>query len=348
MSESNKPRNLTPDQWMQRAIRLSQKGFPAPNPHVGCVLVREGELVGEGFHARVGGPHAEVLALTQAGPKAKGSTAFVTLEPCNHHGRTGPCSQALIEAGVARVEFAVADPDPRAKGGAQTLREAGIEVASGRLEAEARSANEVFLFAQENRRPWVTVKAAIGLDGRIALPDGRSQWITGPKARAQGRRLRAELGAVMVGAGTVRMDNPELTSRLRGASHLPVKVVLDPRGTLEPSVPALKPPSIHLTHRELESFSPDDVLAFLFEKGIHGLLIEGGATTASPFLAAGLVDQIELFVSPRLLGNGLTWVNAAFPEALHPVPSWRYHRVRRLGDDLWLSLRPNVSDRPPV
>lgn len=325
---------------MRRAIRLSRRGFPAPNPHVGCVLVRDAELVGEGFHARAGGPHAEVVALNQAGDQAKGSTAYVTLEPCNHHGRTGPCSQALTAAGVAKVVFSVADPNPCATGGAEALRAAGIEVESGLLETEARAANEVFLFAQEHRRPWVTVKAAIGLDGRIALADGRSQWITGPKARAQGRRLRAELGAVMVGAGTVRLDNPELTSRIRGASHLPLKVVLDPRASLDPGLPALKSPSLHLTHRELTEFTPSAILGYLFARGVNGLLIEGGATTASPFLAAGLVDQIELFVSPRLLGDGLTWVNAAFPEALHPVPAWQFHRVRRLDEDLWLTLRP--------
>src|SRR5579885_2122161 len=204
------------EQWMRRAIELSKNGFPAPNPHVGCVIVKNGEIVGEAYHDHAGAPHAEVVALTQAREKANGADVFVTLEPCNHQGRTGPCSQALIQAGVANVTAACLDPNPKAKGGLKALKESGVKVSHGLMQKEASAANEVFLKSMEQRSPYLVGKVAMSLDGRVAMPNGDSKWITNEASRAIGHRLRAECGAVLVGRNTVARDNPHLTARVEG------------------------------------------------------------------------------------------------------------------------------------
>src|SRR6266540_1438012 len=215
---------------MRRAVALAARGrrSASPRPVVGCVVLGAGgEVAGEGFFERGGEPHAEVNALRQAGELARGGTAVVTLEPCNHHGRTPPCSQALVAAGVARVVYAVADPNPVAAGGARTLRAAGVEVEGGVLEAEATLANEAWLTAMRLGRPFVTWKYAASLDGRIAAADGSSRWITGPEARQDGHRLRAESDAILVGSGTQRSDDPHLTVRGVDTPHIPLRVVAD-------------------------------------------------------------------------------------------------------------------------
>lgn len=345
---------MTNEQAMRRAIALSRRGFPAPNPHVGCVVVRDGAVVGEGHHAYAGGPHAEVVALRQAGALARGGTAFVTLEPCAHTGRTPPCVDALLEAGVARVVVAVRDPNPRAGGGIELLAEAGVICEHGLLAEEASQANERFLRSHALGRPFVVVKAALSLDGRIALPTGESRWITGPGARAAGRRLRAEMGAVLVGRGTIAADDPDLTARVRGVRNPPVRIVLDPRGVLtglervfDDQAPSLRvttlPPMLKDDWRALggaESVDLGSVLIELGNRGVNGVLVEGGARTIAAFVQAGLVDRYELFVAPVLLGSGPAWVDDALCTFLSDAPRLRISRVRRRGPDLQVTAYP--------
>ncbi len=323
---------------MKRAIVLSRRGYPAPNPHVGCVLVRAGEVVGEGFHAYAGGPHAEAAALAQAGEHARGATAYVTLEPCAHFGRTPPCSRALLAAGVERVVVACPDPNPEAAGGAREIAEAGVKVEVGLLEREAAQANRQFLFAFAAGRPFVVAKAACSLDGRIALPTGESKWITSPGARLQGRKLRAECGAVLVGRRTVELDDPLLTARMRGALNQPVRVVLDPHARLKGSERVFGPEA--RTIRVTGAIDLPSLLRTLFAEGIRGLLVEGGAATIGGFLAAGLVDRLELFLAPKLLGAGPAWCSDLGVGSLADALSWNIVSTRRVGPDIWISAEP--------
>lgn len=343
---------------MRRAIALSRRGYPAPNPHVGCVIARGEEIVGEGFHDYAGGPHAEAVALSQAGERARGANAYVTLEPCRHHGRTPPCVDALLSGGIARVVVACLDPNPRAGGGLLALGEAGLKVESGFLESEAREANLAWLSAMERGRPTVVVKAATSLDGRIALPNGQSQWITGEAARREGRRLRAECGAVLVGRRTVELDDPQLTVRGIRARNQPLRVVLDPQRRLswDRRVFDDRAPTVRVVASSPESgeiqapssavgFDLAQLLATLFAQGVTGLLVEGGAHTIGSFLRAGLVDRLELFVAGRVLGEGPGWAAGHFAEDIGGAPGFRLDRVRRCGPDLWLTAIPEVPAR---
>ncbi len=326
---------MTDREAMGRAIELARRGFPAPNPRVGCVLIRDGQVVAEGWHEAAGMLHAEAMALAQV--DARGATAYVTLEPCNHHGRTPPCSEALIAAGVRRVVFAVPDPNPRASGGAERLREAGIEVESGLLADEAEAQNERFLTATRRRQPFVMVKVAMGLDGRIALPSGESKWITGPAARAEGHRLRAEMGAVLVGPGTVLRDRPHLTARIEGVVNPPVRVVLDPRGELEQNQPVFddQAPTWHITDR----MSVSELLGHLYDRGLTGVLVEGGAGVISSFLVADAVDALEVFIAPKVLGEGLAWVTTDLRTQLDEPGRWSLRATSTHDDDVQLSYR---------
>jgi diaminohydroxyphosphoribosylaminopyrimidine deaminase/5-amino-6-(5-phosphoribosylamino)uracil reductase len=331
---------------MQRALALAAGAHAStvPNPMVGAVLVRDGEVVGQGRHERAGEAHAEVLALRQAGARAAGATLYVTLEPCAHHGRTPPCADAVVAARVSRVVVAMADPDPRVAGaGLRRLRDAGlaVEVGDGREAAEAL--NPRWLAARRANRPFVALKLAMSLDGRIATAAGESRWITGPAARAEGHRLRAVYAAVAVGAGTVLADDPELTARDAGGAPLPrqpLRVVVDGRLRIPRTArildPALPGRTVIATsaaaagaHGELEPWlavlpgggeagdagatSPRDgrdhqvdlreLLAYLAADGIDSLLVEGGGELAWGFIAAGLVDHVHAFVAPRILGG---------------------------------------------
>ena len=340
---------------MRRAIQLSRRGYPAPNPHVGCVIVSGGEIVGEGWHAYAGGPHAEVVALERAGPQARGAEVFVTLEPCNHSGRTGPCSQALLDAGVARVVAACADPNPVARGGLARLQMAGVTTDLGLLADEAADANLRFLTAMKRRRPYVVAKAALSADGRTALSSGESRWLTSEAARAAGRRLRAEMGAVLVGRGTVEADDPQLTARVRGSRNEPVRIVLDPGGRLTGRERVFREPGeVIQVVQEAErgaghqlvapyhggEFHLPELLSLLFRRGITGVLVEGGAKTLGAFVRAGLVDRYELFLAPLLLGSGPAWVNDLGIEALVEAPRLTLLRSKLIGPDLWLTLTP--------
>lgn len=309
---------------MRRALELAATpGVPlGPNPRVGCVLLGPGGIVlSEGRHRGAGTPHAEVDALSRAGAGARGATAVVTLEPCNHTGRTGPCARALLDAGIGRVVYAMADPNPVAAGGARTLAEAGVEVIGGVLGAQARQLNRAWLFGLAHDRPLVTWKFAASLDGRSAAADGTSQWITGPAARRDVHRLRAQCDAVLVGTGTVLADDPRLT--VRGpddhpAPHQPRRVVMGERGVpgtarvLDASAPSLV----------LRTRDPAAALAELFDLGCRHVFLEGGPTLAAAFVRAGLVDEIVAYVAPVLLGTGASAVAdlgiATIADALRP------------------------------
>lgn len=326
---------------MARAIELSKQGFPAPNPHVGCVIVRDGLILGEGYHDHAGGLHAEAQALRNAGDVA-GADVFVTLEPCSHHGRQPPCTDALIAAGVRRVVIACADPNPKAGGGSERLRAAHIEVSEGLLEAEASAANRQFLFAFRHQRPWVVAKAAISLDGRIALPNGDSQWITSFASRREAHRLRAALGAVLVGRRTVELDDPLLTARIDGVQNQPVRIVLDPEHRLSgrERIFGHDAPTRHVTG----PIDLPDLLSELFAAGITGLLVEGGAITLGRFVQAGLVDRYEVFMAPKLLGEGPSWLNAALGSRIDDCPRLRPVEVRQIEGDIWLTLEPGTGE----
>ncbi|WP_243059956.1 bifunctional diaminohydroxyphosphoribosylaminopyrimidine deaminase/5-amino-6-(5-phosphoribosylamino)uracil reductase RibD [Nocardioides sp. SR21] len=291
---------------MQRALELAATpGVPlGPNPRVGCVLLdAEGATVAEGYHRGAGTPHAEADALARAGEKAHGTTAVVTLEPCNHQGRTGPCAQALVDAGVRRVVFAQSDPNPAAAGGAETLRAAGIHVESGLLAAESGLLNKVWTFAVEHGRPFVTWKFATTLDGRSAAADGTSRWVSSPAARLDTHRLRALCDVMLVGTNTVEVDDPLLTVRdehERPLARQPLRAVMGERD-LDPGRRIFNDDaeSVHLRTRD-----PEQALEQLFARDRQHVFLEGGPTLAAAFLKAGLVDEIVVYVAPMLLGAG--------------------------------------------
>jgi diaminohydroxyphosphoribosylaminopyrimidine deaminase/5-amino-6-(5-phosphoribosylamino)uracil reductase len=343
---------------MRRAVELGARGLgsTSPNPVVGCVLLDpEGRTVGEGFHERAGGPHAEIHALRAAGALARGSTAVVTLEPCNHSGRTGPCAQALIDAGVARVVFAVADPDAAATGGAETLRAAGIDVETGLLAAEAETGNTAWLTSVRRGRPHVTYKYAATLDGRIAAADGTSQWITSEPARADVHRLRALSDAVVVGAGTARADDPHLAARGAGGPAQPLRVVLDGSATavkpgariLDGAAPTLVAVAEDADARHLSGLCDvlrlprtaagldvPALLAALHTRGIRSVLLEGGPTLAGSFVAAGAVDRVVGYLAPALLGAGPAALAGAGITTLTEALRLDVAEIVRIGPDL--------------
>jgi diaminohydroxyphosphoribosylaminopyrimidine deaminase/5-amino-6-(5-phosphoribosylamino)uracil reductase len=350
-------------QHMAHALRLAERAAytARPNPMVGCVIARDEVVVGEGWHQRTGGPHAEVFALRQAGEQARDATAYVTLEPCAHHGRTPPCALALIDAGVSRVVAAMRDPFPKVDGGGFVLlREAGIEVAEGLMAAQARELNHGFLSRIERGRPWVRVKLAASLDGRTAMADGSSKWITGAAAREDVQHWRARAGAILTGAATVSADDPMLTVRLADTEVLPpLRVVLDARlrslecarvreggaPTLYVHDAAVSPPDA--ADAEFASVPSHDgrldlgaVLALLAERGINEVHTEAGATLAGALLAGGWVDELLLYQAPTLLGeHGLPLLSGL---GIHAMDQQRRMRVvdhRHVGSDLRSLLR---------
>jgi diaminohydroxyphosphoribosylaminopyrimidine deaminase/5-amino-6-(5-phosphoribosylamino)uracil reductase len=319
---------------MHRAMALAAeiRTTTAPNPWVGCVVVPPDavgpEDVFEGATAPPGGPHAEVTALERAGSRARGATLFVTLEPCAHHGRTPPCTDAIVEAGVARVVIGIEDPDTQVAGrGVAALREAGIEVTTGTAADEVAAQLAPYLKHRKTGRPWVVLKLAASLDARTAAPDGTSRWITGEASRHDVHRLRADSDAVLVGAGTVRADDPELTVRLDdGVEHVqPLRVVLGAAPAEARVRPALE-------------LSGDlrGVLDELGERGVLQLLVEGGASVAHDFHAAGLVDRYVLYLAPKFFGgdNGRPLFAGPGAGTIDDVWTGRFVSVERLGEDL--------------
>jgi diaminohydroxyphosphoribosylaminopyrimidine deaminase/5-amino-6-(5-phosphoribosylamino)uracil reductase len=306
--------------WLDRALELAERGRGTthPNPIVGAVLVRDGEVVGEGWHERAGGPHAEVAALAAAGERARGATLYVTLEPCSHHGRTPPCTDALIEAGVVRVVAGAADPNPEVDGrGLERLRGAGVEVELIDSFA-ARRQNEGWRTWVREGRPFVTYKVAVTLDARVAVPGVR--WVTGEESRRLVHQLRAVSDAVAVGMGTVRADDPRLDARGVDARRQPRRLAFG-RGPLPAG-----------SELELRSGPLAEELRALGAEGVQTLLLEGGPTLATAFLEAGLVDKLLVFVAPRLAGSGPHWLG-------EPAVSVELGRleVQRVGEDVLLS-----------
>lgn len=356
---------------MRRAIELAARGLgsTSPNPVVGCVITdASGTVVGEGLHERAGGPHAEVHALRAAGAAARGGTAYVTLEPCNHTGRTGPCARALVEAGITRVVYAVPDPDPQARGGADTLRDAGITVEAGLLADEAEAGNAAWLTSVRLGRPYVLWKYAATLDGRIAAADGTSRWISSPESRADVHRLRAEADAVVVGSGTLRADDPHLAVRGIEGAVQPLRVVLDTHATVRPTARVLDgaAPTLiavaenldaaatrHLAGVELarlpygkDGISVDALLSELYRRGIRSVLLEGGPTLAGAFVAAGAVDKVVCYLAPVLLGAGPAALADAGIATLTEALRLRITETVRTGLDIRITAVPTASSVP--
>ena len=368
-------------QYMARALQLAEQGLYTtdPNPRVGCVLVRDGEIVGEGFHARAGEPHAERHALAAAGDRARGATAYVTLEPCSHTGRTGPCADALVAAGVARVVAAMEDPNPQVAGnGMQTLAAAGIETASGLLEADARALNPGFISRMTRQRPYLRIKIAASVDGRTAMASGESQWITGPAAREDVQRLRARSSAVITGVGTVLADRPSYTVRPQqwaltdyqqhsgGSDRVrqPLRVILDRTLQTPPDVPVVSAPGHCLLvageqhpgrQNALESAGAEVMLLPASGSGIdlqqllielnrrecNEVLVECGATRAGAFVREGLFDELIVYMAPALLGSSSRPL-LGLPQlaSMSEKVSLKWQDVRQVGDDLRLTLVP--------
>lgn len=359
---------LSASALMARAFSLAERGRAtvSPNPLVGCVLARDGDIVGEGWHQRAGAPHAEIVALAEAGERARGAVAYVTLEPCDHTGRTAPCTQALIAAGVSRVVAALEDPHPLAGGGARTLRAAGVDVDFGLGRDTALRQNAVFLHGLREQRPYVILKAAVSLDGRIAAADGTSRWLTGDRARERAHRQRAEVDAVAVGSGTVLEDDPRLTVRLPDYSgRQPLRVVLDARGRTPISAAVLDraAPTVVYTGSEaaarplraagaevqVVSPAPDggvdllEVLGRLWERGVRSVLVEGGAAVTGSFIGLGHFERLTVHVAPLFLGSAGLPLLRGGPATLGDAERFSLGDVETVGSDVILTL-----DRAPA
>jgi len=369
-------------QAMRRALALAALGARStqPNPRVGCVIARDGVIIGEGWHQRAGEPHAEVFALRAAGELARGATAFVTLEPCNHHGRTPPCTEALINSGIARVIFACGDPNPRVDGsGAARLRAAGIAVEVGLCATEGEELNRGFFKRMRTGRPWLRLKLAASVDGRTALANGESQWITSPAARADVHRFRAESAAILSTSATVLADDPQLDARPPDARPLdarsdgapsqprrqPLRVLLDRQlripararvfttggevvrlaGAAIQSVPVLamaSPPGRieHIALGEDGQLNLDAALAWMGGAALNEVWTECGPTLAGALLDRGLVDEIVLYLAPKLLGSAARpLVEMVGPNRLAEAMAWQVHDLQQIGPDIRIMLR---------
>lgn len=347
-------------QWMARALQLAERGLytTSPNPRVGCLLVKDGQVIGEGWHERAGEPHAEVHALCAAGKSAHGATAYVTLEPCSHHGRTPPCADALIAAGVSRVVTAVQDPNPQVAGkGINQLRAAGIQVECGLMETAARELNIGFFSRMTRGLPWVRSKIAASLDGRTALANGTSQWITGEAARHDVQHWRARSCAVLTGIGTVLADDPQLNVREISAERQLLRAVLDSELRMSPdarilqggnaliytaSIDANKQSALQARGAEVVLLPGSDaqvdlpaVLIDLAQRGINEVLVEAGRTLNGALLKAGLVDELVLYLAPQLLGDVARGIaNLGELTQLDQRVELAWQDVRNVGNDL--------------
>jgi diaminohydroxyphosphoribosylaminopyrimidine deaminase/5-amino-6-(5-phosphoribosylamino)uracil reductase len=344
---------------MRRALALAEKGLftATPNPRVGCVLARGDAIIGEGWHERTGAPHAEANALAAAGATAKGATAYVSLEPCNHHGKTPPCAEALIKADVARVVAAMRDPNPQAAKGGDKLAAAGIRFESGLLEEEARELNIGFVSRMTRGRPWVRMKIAATLDGRTALADGRSQWITGAEARKDGHRWRARACAIATGAGTVKADDPRLTVREIETPRQPLRVVIDSqvetplqarilqgeRALVFAAVAGKTLPNAEIVVMPNASGKVDlaKMLQELARRGVNELHVEGGFKLNGSLVREGCVDEFLIYLNPSLLGGtALGMLDLPGFETLDQRPRLALRSLDRVGEDLRILARP--------
>lgn len=356
---------------MRQALELAAQGLftTTPNPRVGCVIVKEEQLVGEGWHRQAGQAHAEVIALGQAGGRARGATAYVTLEPCSHFGRTPPCVNALVEARVSRVVVAMEDPNPLVSGqGLAALRAAGIEVRCGLLENEVRELNLGFVSRMVRGRPWVRLKTAASLDGRTALPDGRSQWITGEAARQDGHQWRARACAILTGIGTVRADNPRLNVRDVATSRQPRKVLIDSRLEVNPQAQLFEEAQVWviaavedsqriaaLHERGAEVLVLPNaqgktdlpaVMRELARRGINELHVEAGAQLNGSLLREDCVDEWLAYIAPVMLGEGLGVASLPVPGSLAAAPRFVSQSVQSIGEDIrWIARHPQWAER---
>ncbi len=359
------------ESYMRRALELAERGLYTtdPNPRVGCVLVRAERIIAEGWHERAGEPHAEIHALRAAGAAARGATAYVSLEPCSHRGRTPPCAAALIDAQVARVVYAIGDPNPLVDGaGAAALRGAGIEVRSGVLAAQAQAQNPGFFKRMRTGLPWVRVKLGASLDGRTALASGASRWITGEEARADVQRYRARSSAIMTGSGTVLVDDPALTVRLEGTTRQPLRVVLDSELRVPASArvysaagaalvftangeasrrAALEQAAVRIetvARASAGGLQLEPVLRRLAALHINEVWVEAGAHLAGALLRTTLVDELILYLAPSLLGPQALPL-AVLPQIARLEQQWRgqFTDCTRIGQDLRLTLRPALA-----
>ncbi|MEC9410742.1 MAG: bifunctional diaminohydroxyphosphoribosylaminopyrimidine deaminase/5-amino-6-(5-phosphoribosylamino)uracil reductase RibD [Pseudomonadota bacterium] len=364
-------------EWMSDALRLAKKGLytTSPNPRVGCVIVKDGVKVGEGWHQKAGEPHAEVHALRAAGDEARGATAYVTLEPCSHYGRTPPCAEGLIKAGVARVVGAVRDPNPSVAGrGYEMLRQAGIEVVESCLEAGAGAINAGFMKRMRTGLPYVRIKLAMSLDGRTAMASGESQWITGSAARRDVQALRAQSCAVITGAESVIIDNPSMTVRPdeagldipEGLCRQPLRVIVDGAHRVSneatildkpgdiliaartpPASPINRDPSLgalnYWSGERDEHTDIDALLRHLASQGSNEVLIESGAKLTGAFVSAGLVDELIVYCAPTLLGSDARPLLSLPLSEMNQQIRWQWQDVRMIGNDLRLTLHPDTS-----
>lgn len=350
---------------MARALQLAERGLwtTSPNPRVGCVVVRDGEIVGEGWHEKAGEPHAEVHALRAASEKARGATAYVTLEPCSHHGRTPPCAEALIAAGISRVVAAMTDPNPLVSGkGLALLKASGIETASGLLENEARELNIGFVSRMTRGRPWLRLKAAASLDGKTALNNGVSQWITGPDARRDGHAWRARACAILTGIGTVRDDDPSLTVRDVVTTRQPLRVVVDSRLEIAPTARILQGEPVlivgavedaermallrstgnfvEILNNGAGKVDLKALLELLAQRGINEVHAEAGFKLNGSLLREGLVDELLLYLAPCLIGHDASGLfNLPELTTLDGKQRMKIRDLRQLGDDIRLIAR---------
>ncbi len=362
--------------YMAQALKLAEQGLTTchPNPRVGCVIVSEGEVVGEGWHEKAGGPHAEIVALKQAKKKAANSTVYVTLEPCCFKGKTGPCTQALIKAGVSKVVIAAIDPNPKVSGkGVEALKAAGLEVVQGVLTADAEALNPGFNLRMKEGRPFIRAKLAMSLDGRTAMASGESKWITGESARADVHRFRARSGAIISGIGTVLADDPSLTVRLEGVSdqknfNQPLRVILDPRLSTPPFakvlsksdkallVTANQDPDIvadlsdagaEILYQpgQQDSIDLPALMTYLAELEINEVLLETGATLSGAMLQAGLIDELIIYMAPHLMGNNARGLfNLPGIDAMDDRIKLDIKDIRAFGDDWRITATVRIAD----
>ena len=356
---------MNDNEYMTIALELAARGAGrvSPNPMVGAVVVRNGRIVGKGYHQAVGGPHAEVHALDDAAEQAVGATLYVTLEPCNHHGRTPPCTEKILRSGIRRVVVAMADPNPDVRGGGNSfLRDHGLEVVCGIREAEARRLNESFVKFVRTRRPFVVLKIAATLDGRTATSNGDARWVTGPEARSMVHRMRHRMDAILVGIGTVKADDPQLTARLPDEAGVdPIRLVLDTHLAMPPDAQMLRqrseaptylvcgPEPDRQRHRMLTDAGARilevplngvlvDMVALMAQLGrmnIASVLIEGGATVAGSALRSDIVDKVALFYAPKLLaGEGVPMCAGPGPQWMKEALALENVTVERVGADI--------------
>ena len=340
--------------YMARALEISLLGRPSPNPYVGAVVARDGKVIGEGYHKACGKPHAEVEALS--GVDGEGATMYVTLEPCSHHGRTPPCTDAILEAGISEVVYSLDDPTDKVDGG-RVLEEAGVKVRKGILHDECMRANEAFLKHSLTGCPFVTLKAAMTLDGQVATASGQSKWITSEGARATGRMLRARNDAVLVGVGTVLADDPLLTTRVEGEPD-PVKIVLDSRLRTPNDARVFDSGDVIIATTEDNPRQGDypsnaeilrcgrgrvdlnELMAALGGRGITSVLIEGGGTVNYSALKSGIIDKYMLFIAPKILGRGKHAFDGASPNELSEAVQLRFHNAARVDEDMQFEAYP--------